>query len=77
MRILLINVPHPAIGSRISDDHLPPGPTVSRFWGAPQDAEEESMTAARPVQSVGSAHQNAYRARQIARAVTPAGQTRV
>jgi len=24
MRILLINVPHPAIGSRIPDDHLPP-----------------------------------------------------
>ena len=24
MRILLINVPHPAIGSRIADDHLPP-----------------------------------------------------
>ncbi|MDH5556726.1 MAG: magnesium-protoporphyrin IX monomethyl ester anaerobic oxidative cyclase [Alphaproteobacteria bacterium] len=24
MRVLLINVPHPAIGSRIPDDHLPP-----------------------------------------------------
>ena len=24
MRILLINVPHPAIGSQIPDDHLPP-----------------------------------------------------
>src|SRR3954462_6501627 len=24
MRILLINPPHPAIGSRIPDDHLPP-----------------------------------------------------
>ncbi len=24
MRILLVNVPHPAIGSRIPDDHLPP-----------------------------------------------------
>src|SRR5262245_41813780 len=24
MRIVLINVPHPAIGSRIPDDHLPP-----------------------------------------------------
>ena len=24
MRILHINVPHPAIGSRIPDDHLPP-----------------------------------------------------
>jgi anaerobic magnesium-protoporphyrin IX monomethyl ester cyclase len=24
MRILLINVPRPAIGSRIPDDHLPP-----------------------------------------------------
>lgn len=24
MRILLINVPHPSIGSRIPDDHLPP-----------------------------------------------------
>ena len=24
------------------------GPTVAEFWGAPQDAEEQSMTAARP-----------------------------
>src|ERR671927_1225541 len=24
MRILLLNVPHPSIGSRIPDDHLPP-----------------------------------------------------
>ena len=24
MRIVLINVPHPSIGSRIPDDHLPP-----------------------------------------------------
>ena len=24
MRILLINVPHPSIGGRIPDDHLPP-----------------------------------------------------
>ena len=24
MRILLINIPHPAIGSRIPSDHLPP-----------------------------------------------------
>src|SRR5258708_4779993 len=24
MRILLINIPHPSIGSRIPDDHLPP-----------------------------------------------------
>jgi anaerobic magnesium-protoporphyrin IX monomethyl ester cyclase len=24
MRILLVNVPHPAIGSRIPSDHLPP-----------------------------------------------------
>src|SRR6476660_2086501 len=24
MRILLVNAPHPAIGSRIPDDHLPP-----------------------------------------------------
>src|ERR1700739_5003032 len=24
MRVLLINVPHPSIGSRIPDDHLPP-----------------------------------------------------
>ena len=24
MRLLLVNVPHPAIGSRIPDDHLPP-----------------------------------------------------
>ena len=24
MRILLVNVPHPSIGRRIPDDHLPP-----------------------------------------------------
>src|SRR5581483_4017337 len=24
MRLLLVNVPHPSIGSRIPDDHLPP-----------------------------------------------------
>ena len=24
MRILLVNVPHPSIGSRMPDDHLPP-----------------------------------------------------
>ena len=24
MRILIVNPPHPAIGSRIPDDHLPP-----------------------------------------------------
>src|SRR5688572_13376971 len=24
MRVLLVNVPHPSIGSRIPDDHLPP-----------------------------------------------------
>ena len=37
MRILLINVPHPSIGSRIPDDHLPPlgllsvgGPLIDR-----------------------------------------------
>jgi len=24
VRIVLINVPHPSIGSRIPDDHLPP-----------------------------------------------------
>jgi anaerobic magnesium-protoporphyrin IX monomethyl ester cyclase len=24
LRVLLINVPHPSIGSRIPDDHLPP-----------------------------------------------------
>ncbi|MBR1155910.1 hypothetical protein [Bradyrhizobium sp. JYMT SZCCT0428] len=50
MRILLINVPHPSIGSRIPDDHLPP---LSEFWGAPQDSEEESMSAARPERRVG------------------------
>ena len=33
MRILLINVPHPAIGSRIPDDHLPPLGASSRSAG--------------------------------------------
>jgi anaerobic magnesium-protoporphyrin IX monomethyl ester cyclase len=28
MRILLINIPHPSIGSRIRDDHLPPLPDL-------------------------------------------------
>jgi len=29
------------------------GPTVREFWGAPQDAEEQSMTALRPERRVG------------------------
>lgn len=29
------------------------GPTVREFWGAPQDAEEQAMTAARPERRVG------------------------
>jgi anaerobic magnesium-protoporphyrin IX monomethyl ester cyclase len=30
------------------------GPTVAQFWGAAQDAEEESMTIGRPPTSVSS-----------------------
>ena len=40
MRILLVNVPHPSIGSRIPDDHLPPlgllaigGPLIDAEFG--------------------------------------------
>ncbi|WP_246208239.1 hypothetical protein [Bradyrhizobium rifense] len=29
------------------------GPTVREFWGRPQDAEEQSMTATRPERRVG------------------------
>ena len=32
---------------RVRDRRLKHGPTVAQFWGAPQDAEEEAMTAAR------------------------------
>jgi anaerobic magnesium-protoporphyrin IX monomethyl ester cyclase len=52
------------------------GPTVHRFWGAPQDAEEESMAVARTAQSTGSAHQIAFSARQRAPAVAPAAPSR-
>jgi anaerobic magnesium-protoporphyrin IX monomethyl ester cyclase len=30
------------------DRRLTDGPTVAEFWGAPQDAEEEAMSASRP-----------------------------
>ena len=40
MRILLINVPHPAIGSRIPDDHLPPLGLLS-IGGPPIDDGHE------------------------------------
>jgi anaerobic magnesium-protoporphyrin IX monomethyl ester cyclase len=52
------------------------GPTVRQFWGAPQDAEEESMAAGRPAQSAGGAHQFAFSARQSVHAVAPAGPSR-
>jgi anaerobic magnesium-protoporphyrin IX monomethyl ester cyclase len=48
------------------------GPTVRQFWGAPQDAEEESMRVARPAQSAGGAHQIAHSAGQIGRAAARA-----
>jgi anaerobic magnesium-protoporphyrin IX monomethyl ester cyclase len=51
------------------------GPTVGQFWGAPQDAEEESMTSTRVAQPVRRAHQIAHRGGQIAGAAMPAGQT--
>lgn len=34
------------------DRHLRNGPTVGEFWGAPQDLEEQSMTAAEPERPV-------------------------
>ncbi|HVE38970.1 MAG TPA: magnesium-protoporphyrin IX monomethyl ester anaerobic oxidative cyclase [Planctomycetota bacterium] len=55
MRVLLINVPHPAIGSRIPDDHLPPlgllsvgGPLIDdghevRLLDADLDAGRETL----------------------------------
>jgi anaerobic magnesium-protoporphyrin IX monomethyl ester cyclase len=30
------------------DRRLKDGPTLAEFWGAPQDAEEESMVVRRP-----------------------------
>ncbi|MBR1250402.1 magnesium-protoporphyrin IX monomethyl ester anaerobic oxidative cyclase [Bradyrhizobium sp. AUGA SZCCT0169] len=36
------------------DIRLKDGPTVSEFWGAAQDGEEESMSAARPERRVGA-----------------------
>ena len=35
---------HELIGFFLRDRHLKAGPTLEEFWGAPQDAEEESMT---------------------------------
>jgi len=37
----------------LRDRLLRNGPTVAAFWGAPQDGEEESMTASRPERRVG------------------------
>ncbi|MDB5709276.1 MAG: magnesium-protoporphyrin monomethyl ester anaerobic oxidative cyclase [Sphingomonas bacterium] len=45
MRILLINVPHPAIGSRIPKEQLPPLGLLC--VGAPQDEEEEASRVLR------------------------------
>lgn len=37
----------------LRDPLMRAGPTVAAFWGAPQDAEEQSMSAARPERPVG------------------------
>jgi anaerobic magnesium-protoporphyrin IX monomethyl ester cyclase len=37
----------------LRDPLVEDGPTVAEFWGAPQDTEEESMSAARPERAVG------------------------
>jgi hypothetical protein len=37
MRILIINPPHPAIGSRIPREQLPP---LEQFWGKAQEHQE-------------------------------------
>jgi len=38
----------------LRDRRLEHGPTVQEFWGAPQEAEEESMSSARPERRVGT-----------------------
>ena len=43
MRILLVNVPHPAIGSRIPDDHLPPLGLLSIGGPLIDDGHEVSL----------------------------------
>jgi anaerobic magnesium-protoporphyrin IX monomethyl ester cyclase len=53
------------------------GPTVHQFWGAPQDAEEESMAVMRPAQQAAGAHQIAPGTKQIARVLRPVGPSRV
>jgi anaerobic magnesium-protoporphyrin IX monomethyl ester cyclase len=35
-------------GFLVADRRVTDGPTLAEFWGAPQDAEEESMTVGRP-----------------------------
>ena len=35
-------------GFLVRDGRLKDGPTLAEFWGAPQDAEEESMIVQRP-----------------------------
>jgi anaerobic magnesium-protoporphyrin IX monomethyl ester cyclase len=37
----------------LRDRRLSNGPTVAQFWGASQEAEEESMSAVRPERIVG------------------------
>jgi anaerobic magnesium-protoporphyrin IX monomethyl ester cyclase len=44
--------PHEIAGF-LRDRLVGDGPTVSQFWGAAQDAEEESMSAVRPERRAG------------------------
>ena len=47
-------------GFLVRDRRLKDGPTLAEFWGAPQDAEEESMVVVTPGaqagRSLGSPH---------------------
>ncbi|MBR0932172.1 magnesium-protoporphyrin IX monomethyl ester anaerobic oxidative cyclase [Bradyrhizobium jicamae] len=45
--------PHEIFGF-LRDKRLKHGPTVQEFWGAPQDAEEQSMSSSRPERRVGA-----------------------
>jgi anaerobic magnesium-protoporphyrin IX monomethyl ester cyclase len=54
MRVLLINVPHPSIGSRIPDDHLPPLGLLSIGGPLIDDGHEVRLIGAKePERRVG------------------------
>ena len=64
MRMLLINVPHPSIGSRIPDDHLPPLGLLS-IGGPLIDAGHEVRAARRRVRADAGRRRSSRAGRRV------------